>query len=83
MIDTYNSLFLIFFKFYKNQCLDYFNEIFCPVGNNGIAMCCCIKKLKLLFHKMKLRMQSLLYTGPSNWNKIPHNLDLELEHNQR
>ena len=37
------------FKFYKNQCLNYFNEVFCPADDNGVAMCCCNKKLKLPF----------------------------------
>ena len=62
------------FKFYNNQCPDYFNEVFCPVDNNGIATCCCNKKLKLLFRKMKLGMQSLSSVGTSTWNKLPNNL---------
>ena len=62
------------FKFYNNQCPDYFNEVFCPVGNNEVATCCCNKKLKLCFRKSKLGMQSLLYVGPSTWKKLPNNL---------
>ena len=61
-------------KFYNNQCPDYFNEIFCPVDDNGIATCCCNKKLELPFHKLKLGMQSLSYVGPGTWNKLPKNL---------
>ena len=49
MIDTYNSLLLIFLKFYGNHCPDYFNEVFCPVDDNGVDKCCCNKKLKLLY----------------------------------
>ena len=62
MIDTYNSL------------TDYFNEVFCPVDNNGVATRSCNKKLKLPSRKSKLRMQSLSYVGPSTWNKLPNNL---------
>ena len=31
------------FKFYKNQCADYFNEVFCSVDGNGVAMRFCSK----------------------------------------
>ena len=62
------------FKFYNNQCPDYFSEVFCPVDTNEIAVYCCNKKMKLPFLKMKLGMQSLLYIGPSTWNKFPNNL---------
>ena len=62
------------FKFYNNQCPDYLNEVFCPVDNNGVAKCCCNKKLKWPFHKSKLGMQSLSYIGPSTWNKLSNNL---------
>ena len=62
------------FNFYNNQCPHYFNEVFCPVDNNGVATCCCNKKLKLPFHKSKLGMQSLSYVGPRIWNKLSNNL---------
>ena len=62
--------------FYNNQCPDYFNEVLCPVNDNGVAMCCCNKKLKLHFLKLKLGMQSSLYVGPSTWNKLSHNLKI-------
>ena len=62
------------FKFYNNQCPDYFNEVFCPVDDNGVATRCCNKKLKLPFRKSKLGMQSLLYAGPSTRNKLPKDL---------
>ena len=57
------------FKFYNNQCPDYFNEVFCPV-DNGVATHFCNKKLKLSFRKLKLGMQSLSYVG----NELPNNL---------
>ena len=62
------------FKFYNNQCPDYFNEVFCPVDDNGVATRCCNKKLKLPFCKSKLGMQSLSYVGPSTWNKLSDNI---------
>ena len=62
------------FKFYHNQCSDYFSEVFFPLDNNGVAASCCNKKLKLPFRKSKLGMQSLSYVGSSAWNKLPSNL---------
>ena len=53
------------FKFYNNQCPDYFNELFCPVDDNGVATLCCNKKIKLPFRKSKLGIQSLSYVEPS------------------
>ena len=37
------------FKFYNNQCPDYFNEVFCPVYDNGVATHCCKKKVETTF----------------------------------
>ena len=62
------------FKSYNNQCPDYFNEVFCPVDDNGVATRSCNKKSKLPSRKSKLGMQSLSYVGPSTWNKLPNNL---------
>ena len=62
------------FKFYNNQCPDYFNEVFCPVDDNGVATSSCNKNLKLLSPKSKLVMQSLSYVGPSTWKNLPNNL---------
>ena len=62
------------FKFYNSQCPNYFNEIFCPVDDNGIATHCCNEKLKLPFCQTKLGMQNLSYVGLSTWNKLPNNV---------
>ena len=61
-------------KFYNNHFPDYFDEVFCPVDDNGVAMHSCNKKLKLPFRKSKLGMQRLSYVRPSTWNKLPNNL---------
>ena len=61
-------------KFYNNQCLDQFNDVFCPVDGNGVATRCCNKNLKLPFRKSTLGMQSLSNVGPSTSNKLPNNL---------
>ena len=53
---------------------DYFNEVLCPVDDNGTLTRSCSKKVKLPFRKSKLGMQSLSYVGPSTWNKLPNNL---------
>ena len=74
MIDTYNSLFLIFSTFYNNQSPGYLNEVFCPVDDNVVAMGSFNKKLKLPFRKSKLGMQGLSFVGPGTWNKLPNNL---------
>ena len=77
MIDTYNSLFLIFLNFTIISVLTtYFNKVFCPIDDNGVGTGtrCCNKKFKLPFRKSKLGMQSLSYVGPSTWNKLPNNL---------
>ena len=62
------------FKFYNNQCPDYFNEVCYPADDNGVATRCCNKKLKLPFRKLKLGIQSLSYVGCSTWNKLPNNV---------
>ena len=48
-------------KFYNNQCPDYFDDVFCPADDNGVAMCCCNKKLKLPFRKSTLGPFSKVY----------------------
>ena len=63
------------FKFHNSQCPDYFNEVFCPVDDSGVATRSRNKNLKLPFRKSKLGMQSLSHVGPSStWNKLPNNL---------
>ena len=37
------------FKFYNYDYRDYFNEVFCPVDDNGVATRSCNKKLNDLF----------------------------------
>ena len=34
------------FKFYSNQCRDYFNDVFFPIDNNGVATRFCNKKFE-------------------------------------
>ena len=53
------------FKFQNDQCPDYFNEIFCPAGENSVITRSSNKKLKLPFRKTKLGIQSLSYVGPT------------------
>ena len=64
------------FKFYNNQSPDCFNEVLCPVDDNGVAMRCFNKKLKLPFCRSKLGMQSLSYVGPSLGTNSPITLRL-------
>ena len=42
------------FKFQNDQCPSYFDEFFCPVGENGVITRSSNKKLKLPFQKTKL-----------------------------
>ena len=76
MIDTCNSLSPIFLNFKTINLLTiyYFNEIFCPVGENGVITRSSNKKLKLPFRKTKLGIQSLSYVGPNTWNSLRYNL---------
>ena len=62
------------FKFQNDQCPDYFDELFCPVGENGVITRSSNKKLKLTFRKTKLWIQSLSYVGPNTWTSLPDNL---------
>ena len=61
------------FKFQNDQCPDYFDDLFSPVGENGVITRSSNKKLKLPFRKTKLGIQSLSYVGPNTWNGLPNN----------
>ena len=59
------------FKFQNNQCPDYFDELFCPVSENGVIMHSSSKKLKLPFRKTKLSRNRHLQLHQSQYkNKI-------------
>ena len=62
------------FKFQNDQYFDYFEELFCPAGENGVITRSSNKKLKLLFRKTKVGIQSLFYVGSNIWNSLPDNL---------
>ena len=62
------------FKLQNNQCPSYFDELFCPAGENGVIKRSSNKKLKLPFRKTKLGIQSLSYVGSNTWNSLPNNL---------
>ena len=58
-------------KFQNDQCSEYFDELFCLVGENGVITSSSNKKLKLSFRKARLGIQSLYYVGPNTWNSLP------------
>ena len=62
------------FKFHNDQYHDYFDELFCPVGENSVITRSSNKKLKLPFWQTKLGIQSLSYVGPNTWNSHPGDL---------
>ena len=62
------------FKFQNDQCPDYFDELFCPVGENSAITRSSNKKLKLPFRKIKLGIRSLSYVAHNTWNSLPDNL---------
>ena len=62
------------FKSQNDQCSGYFDELFCPVGGNGVITRSSNKKLKLPFRKTKLGIQSLSCVGPNTWINLPDNL---------
>ena len=51
------------FEFYSDQYPNYFNEVFCPVGDDSVTTCSYSKKLKLTFQKTRLRIKNLFYVG--------------------
>ena len=61
-------------KFQGNQFPDYFDELVCPVGENGVITRSSNKKLNLPFRKTKLGIQSLSHVGPNTCNRLPDNL---------
>ena len=61
------------FKFQNDQCPDYFDKLYCPVGENGVITRSSNKKLKLPFRKTKLWIQSLSNVEPNTWTSIPDN----------
>ena len=64
------------FKFYNNQRPDYFNVVFYPVDNNGVANTHSLNK------KLKLR-QGLSYVGHSNRNKFPNKLKTPIKYKSK
>ena len=54
--------------------MSYFDELFCPVGENCIIMHSSNKKLKLTFQKPNLGVQGLSNIGPNTCNSLPDNL---------
>ena len=50
------------FKFQNDQCLDYFAEFFCPIGESGVMTRSSNKKLKLIL------------CGTDTWNSLLENL---------
>ena len=62
------------FKFWNNQCPEYFNEVLCPVEDNGVATRPFNQKIEISLGNAKLGMQSLPYVGFNTWNKLPNNL---------
>ena len=58
----------------NDQCLNYFDELFCPVGENGVITRSSNKQLKLPFRKTKLGIKSLSYEEPNTWNSLTNNL---------
>ena len=62
------------FQFPNDQCPDYFDELFCPVGETGVITRSSNNKLKVPFRKTKLGIKSLSYVGPNTWNNLPDNL---------
>ena len=62
------------FKFQNDQCPDYFDELFCPVGEKGVITRSSDKTLKLPFRKTKLGIQRWSSVGPNTWDSIPDNL---------
>ena len=74
MIDTYNSLFLIYLNFTIISVLTTLMKFSTLLTIMEWQHALVKKKLKLPSRKSKLGMQSLSYVGTSTWNKLPNNL---------
>ena len=53
--DRYLQFIASTFKFYNNQCPDYFHEVFCPFDDNEVATSSCNKKIEINFSSVKIR----------------------------
>ena len=67
MIDTYNSLFLIFLNFTIISVLTTLMKF-------SALLTIMESPRPVVTKKLKLGMQSLSYVGPSTWNKLLNNL---------
>ena len=62
---------LIVFKYVKNQCLNYLNEVFQTAPENNVQTRGSFLKLKCPFSKTNAAQMALSYIGPAILTKIP------------
>ena len=64
--------------------MPYFDQLSCPVNENGVITRSFNKKLKLPFQKNKTTNPKLiLCEGPNTWNSLPDNLKSATSVNSR
>ena len=73
--DRYNQMVATtVFKFFNARAPDYLDEIYFPADQEGISTRFSFQKLKLPLKKTNMGKNSLSFTGPFLWNKLPNSL---------
>ena len=71
LINVYQCINTITFKFVNNTCPYYLEKIFEFVPNCRIDTRNKFGKLKILFRKTKMGQRTISFVGPSPWNSLP------------
>jgi len=62
------------FKFFAQQCPDYYDELFFPLENRIVSTRYSYQKLKLPRRKTNIGLKALSFVGPSIWNNLNNSL---------
>ena len=71
MIDFCNAFCQVFIKTFNSENPEYFNEIYFPAEPNNINTLPSFQRLRKLLKKSNKGLNSVSYSGPSLWNKLP------------
>ena len=58
------------YKFFTQNCPNYFGEIYVPLEANGVHTRSSYQKLNVLDRKANVGQKALSYVGPSLWNNL-------------
>ena len=71
MIDFHNAFLSSIYKFFNSESPEYFNEIYFPAEPSNINTQSSFQRLKQPFRKLNKGLNSVSYSGPLLWNKLP------------